>query len=435
MEEEGILGATFFIDQRQAQTRDPCRIVQTLAYDLAKYNHKQLEALWNVLRENPTFERLSYEEQARLLLKHPLDKALNGTLVIVIDGLDECGATNGALLLATLVKLLAHHPIKLFVTSRDEDEIVDRLRDVPHTSYKLQESEVSGDMQLYWEHNLDELCRRKRLPDWRPLFKIEQLVDLTGHLFIYATTIFKIISATKTSPFKKLRGLLEISRSKSGSAAAFVGPDTYGPLEKLYIHILGEAVKDNDGNMIAEYAAHLQDILEVVIDAQAPITPQALSDLLHIKISDLKSYLAPLHSLLFFPDATSADRMVQPLHQSFPDFFRQQGSIVHSELSMDVDLGHRNTVEHCFFQLNRLLPSDNYDIKDAPLCNQEASDLPTRLNECVSVAGIQESIDVIMKRLEQQQDSECASLRTSELISTPICGCLALTHVKRSLTD
>jgi hypothetical protein len=36
MEEQGILGATFFIDRQEAQRRDLCRIVQTIAYELAK---------------------------------------------------------------------------------------------------------------------------------------------------------------------------------------------------------------------------------------------------------------------------------------------------------------------------------------------------------------------------------------------------------------
>jgi hypothetical protein len=386
MADQEILGAAFFIDRQDAQRCDLGRIVQTIAYELAKNNHRQLEAMWTVLRDDPTFERLPFEKQVRLLIKQPLDIVRPDTLVIVIDGLDECGASNGALLLETLVGSLASHPIKLFVTSRNEAEIVNALRDLPHTSHKLQDVEVSDDVQLYWEHNLDELRRRKRLPDWRSSVEIEQLVELTGHLFIYATTILKIISNTRTSPIKQLRDLLEISRSGSGSAVAFVGPDNHGPLEKLYIHILGEAVKDDDGIMSAEYVHRLHDILEVVIYAQAPITPQALSDLLAMGLSDLDAYLAPLHSVLVVPDAHSANEVVRPLHQSFPDFVRQQGSVVHSKLAMDATLAHKHMAERCLSQLNKLLHYNMCNLMDASLFNHEMADLLTQVNEHISAA-------------------------------------------------
>jgi hypothetical protein len=386
MADQGVLGAAFFIDRQDAQRCDLSRIVQTIAYELAKNNHRQLEAMWTVLCDDPSFERLPFEKQVRLLIKEPLDIVRPDTLVILIDGLDECGALNGASLLETLVGSLARHPIKLFVTSRNEAEIVDTLRDLPHTPYKLQDADVSGDVRLYWEHSLDELRRCKRLPDWRTMVETERLVELTGHLFIYASTILKIVSNTRASPIKKLRDLLEISRSGGGSAVAFVGPDNHGPLEKLYTHILAEAVKDDDGIMSTEYAHRLHDILEVVIYAQAPITPKALSDLLAMDLSDLDAYLAPLHSVLVVSDADSPDEVVRPLHQSFPDFVCQRGSVVHSKFAMNAFRAHKNIAEHCLLQLNKLLRYNMCNLTDASLFNHEVTDLQTRVNEHVSVA-------------------------------------------------
>jgi hypothetical protein len=157
-------------------------------------------------------------------------------------------------------------------------------------------------------------------------------------------------------------------------------------LSALYNFILSEAVKDDDGYVSAEYAYHLHDILEVVIYAQAPITPEALSDILCMHLDDLDAYLAPLHSVLVVPDAHSANEVVRPLHQSFPDFVRQQGDIVHPMLAMDYATAHKNVAERCFFQLNKLLHSNMCGIKDASLCNHEVPDLPARLIEHVSAA-------------------------------------------------
>jgi hypothetical protein len=200
---DGILGATFFIDRQQAERRDLSRIIQTLAYDLGKHSHTHLRKISTVLRDDPMFERLPFEKQARLLIKEPLNVVRPETLVVVIDGLDECGAFEGASLLATLITCLEGHPIKLFVTSRNEVDIADMFRGITHSPIELQEMAVSEDVRLYWEHSLDELCRSKRLPDWRPMVSIEQLVHLTGYLFIYAATILKIIRNTRTSPIKK----------------------------------------------------------------------------------------------------------------------------------------------------------------------------------------------------------------------------------------
>jgi hypothetical protein len=289
MAEEGILGATFFIDRQQAERRDRSRIVQTLAYDLGKHSHAQLQAVWTVLRDDPTFERLSFKKQAQLLIKEPLDIIRPETLVVVIDGLDECGVSEGASLLKTLATSLVGHPIKLFVSSRNEVDIANAFLEIDHRSIKLQEIEVLGDVRLYWERKLDQLCHRKRLPDWRPLVSLQRLVEITGHLFIYATTILEIIANFRTNPIKKLDELLEISGPGGVPSTAFHDIVSHNPLEKLYLNIISGSVKDNHGEMRTEYVLRLHDILEVVIFARKPLTPQALSDLLDMDKDELDS--------------------------------------------------------------------------------------------------------------------------------------------------
>jgi hypothetical protein len=386
IQQEGILGATFFIDRQQQERRDLSRIVQTLAYDLAKHSQQQLRAVWTVLRNDPMFERLPYQEQMRLLIRGPLDIVRPDTLVILIDGLDECGASDGASLLSALAKSLANHPVKLCVTSRNEADIVRTFQSIPHVAIELQDIAVSRDVQLYWESNLDELCRHKGLPDWRSPISIGQLVELTGNLFIYATTILEIILDTRTSPIAKLRELLETSGSGTGPSTTFDGSIGYSPLEKLYSQIVAEAVKDNRGNMSAQYALRLRNILEVVIFALEPLTVYALSDLLDMNRDELRAYLAPLSSVLIVPDASNPDGVIRPFHQSFPDFVRQQGGLVHPELTIHPTVAEKYIVERCVCQLNKHLRFDICDIQDASLYNREVLDLPTRLSKHVSAA-------------------------------------------------
>jgi hypothetical protein len=387
MEDQKILGASFFIDRQHAERRDLRRIVQTLAYDLAKDNHEQLRALRTVLRDDPTFDRLSYQAQVRLLIEEPLHVGgRTETLVVVIDGLDECGASNGASLLTTLMTSLALHPIKLFVTSRNEADMANLFRHGPCSVIKLQEINIIEDVRRYWEHNLDELCTSKNLPDWRSVVSLVALVELTGHLFIYATTLLKVVRNTRTSPIKKLRALLEVSLLGNGSAISFSGQDSQGPLQKLYVHILGDAIKDDDGTMSNEYALRLHDILEAVIFAREPLTAPALSDLLNLDNEELQAYLKPLHSVLVVPDVADPNQVVRPLHQSFPDFVRQQGGLVHTKLVIHSTTTEKHVAEWCLGQLNKHLRFDICDIKDASLLNSEVSDLLKRLSHRVSAA-------------------------------------------------
>jgi hypothetical protein len=94
---------------------------------------------------------LPFEEQARLLIKDSLDIVCPETLMVVIDGLDECGVSEGASLAETLITSLKRHPIKLFVTSRNEVDIANMFLGITHSPIELQEIEASGDERPHWE--------------------------------------------------------------------------------------------------------------------------------------------------------------------------------------------------------------------------------------------------------------------------------------------
>jgi hypothetical protein len=386
MADEAILGATFFIDRQQAERRDLKRIVQTLAYDLGKHSHAQLQAMRAVVYDDPLFDRLPFENQARLLIEKPLNSDPPQTLVVVIDGLDECGVSEGVLLLKTLVESLAHHPIKLFVSSRNEVDIANVFRNIAHRSIKLQEIEVSDDVERYWKRKLDDLYLPDRVPDWQSVVSLERLVEITGHLFIYATTILEIIMDVKTDRIQKLRELLEISGPGSVPSAAFSEPDDHSPLEQLYKYIISEAVKNRRGIISTEYVGRLHSILEVVIFACEPLTPQALSDLLDMDRKELNSYLSSLCSVLEVPDASDPDGVVRVMHQSFPDFVRQKVSLVHSELAIHAMVAEKHLAERCMFQLNRLLQLNICRLPDPSLFNDEIADLEARLRQHVTAA-------------------------------------------------
>jgi hypothetical protein len=393
IDDEGLLGAIFSVDRQLAERRDPHRIVQSLAYQLAEQDSDRLHALWSSLCAEPTIMNViddsSLKKQVRALIKTPLDVACSESLMILIDGLDECTPSDGVRLLSTLVDCLSHLPIKLFVASRRDQDIIDCFGLIPHTDICIRDQpieEVSKDVQLYWEDNLDKLCRDRRLPDWRSTVDVDVLVELTGTLFIYATTMLMIVRNTMGSPIEKLRDLLKISHSRTGSAIAFAGLGKRYPLENLYMHILAEAIKDYDGDISSEYAARLHDILEVVIFAREPLTALALSELLNIDGITLKYCLTTLSPVLVIPDSTDANDLIRPMHQSFPDFVILQGKHVHQDLVMDPIVADLHVTNHCLAVLIKELRFNICGIQDPSLFNDEVPSLEARIRGFISAA-------------------------------------------------
>jgi hypothetical protein len=383
MDEEGLLGASFFVDRQITDRRDPHRIVQSLAYDLAVRDHGRLRALWSSLCADPTIKEMQLKEQIKKLIQKPLDAACSQPLVILIDGLDECTPSDGARLLSTLAACLSKLPVRLFIASRGNLDIEEAFGVISPTEIRLQERpshEVSKDVRRYWEHSLDSLCAKRRPVRWRSLVSLDLLVDLTGPLFIYATTIMRIIEKARSNPIQNLQELLGI-----GSTNAVAELPRRNALEELYYQILRGAV-DDDGVVSSIYARQLHKILEVVIFSRVPLTPAALSDLLSIDEDELRLYLGTLSSVLFVPNYTDAHGVISPVHQSFPDFVLLQGQQIHRELTLDATIAATHITELCLRQCNDHLHLDMCDIQNPSLFNNEIPDLKTRVASHISEA-------------------------------------------------
>jgi WD40 repeat protein len=385
MDDEGLLGATFFIDRQVADRTDPRRIVQSLAYDLAERDTNRLRALWLALREKPTIKEMPLREQVQALIKRPLDETCTETLVIVIDGLDECVSLDGTQLLSTLVACLSDFPIKLLVSSRSEPAIVRSFGSILHNPIPLQEQpadEVAKDVRLYWEHSLDQLCLLRGAADWRPSVSVDHLVQLTGLLFIYASTVLKVVQIIKHDPIGKLTEFL----AKVSTGTSLTEVHGHSLLDDLYLRIVTQAVSDDDGTVNSKYVHRLRAILEVIIFARRPLTPHALSQLLNIDVHELNGYLSTLVSVLVIPDTSSSDGVVRPLHQSFPDFVCQYSGQVHHDLAIDAVTANAHLTEHCLSRLNKELHFDMCNIRDPSLFNREVHDLKDRVRIHVSLA-------------------------------------------------
>jgi hypothetical protein len=262
MANEGFLGASFFISRQ-----DPRNIVRTLAYDLALSDWSRAQAVSNELNSTPHLTSLRIREQVDRLLSKPSGPAQtdNRSIVIVIDALDESVENDEDYhdkdrLIPLLVSAFKHRAVKVFVTSRNEQYIANFFVEIDHDAFKLHhmdKSDASRDIRSYYEYQFHQLVLSRRLvcADWPSTFDLDVLTKLTGHLFIYASTIMTFVSATRFDPIQRLDFVLKHERD------SIKRDDVFGPLDKLYTHIIVAAVTHNRviNDQLSSYCSILCD--------------------------------------------------------------------------------------------------------------------------------------------------------------------------------
>jgi hypothetical protein len=369
MEDEYCLGASFFIKQSIEATRDPCRIVQTLAFDLASLGDgcKRMDVLWTTLQATPQFRDMSLQKQIRLLIDTPLRaQPPTSPLVVVIDALDEAMRPEvsdlsrgirymGIKLVDELMSALSQHSLRLFFTSRNQPDIRQELCRDHCTVLDLHAHHTdddAGDLRLYYETHLDQLSVRtlSEPRDWRSVIDFRDLLNRTGTLFIYAATILRLVQRTTRNPFKTLQSLLDAQKGIYGSSR---GPH---PLIDLYQRVLEDAVNDRTGHFQDDVASVVDGILRVVVYTFHPISVRSITNLLelnNIDVENLENDLQGLSPVLLIPERGNIEGIVRPLHESFPEFLRTVKLQRPIKLPLDSGLSHARLTHACM----QLVPS------------------------------------------------------------------------------
>jgi hypothetical protein len=388
LNERGLLGASFFISRDQSDRREATNIVRSIAHQLAVRSRPVLEALCANLRETPVSAARSLQEQITDWIIIPArelpDKA---SFIIVIDALDESftdflGRPGGALLLhlgRQLLQLAGR--IRLFITSRNEipiQQMFHELYAVSKTAVKLHDLDsavVQADITTYLTHsfaNIRETRLELSLRDWPTTDSLQELVSLSGLLFIYAATAVRFVSHRRHSPRERLVQLLEHT---SGA-----GTSPYRQLDELYRQILNDAVRDSDADQ-GFLCARLQAVMAVILLASTPLNIEALATFSGVSPDGVRLAVASLSSLLI--DSTSGVRV---FHPSFPDFALDTSRIRDPQLCVVPTIQHGLIALRCLEIMNKHLHYNICNIQDTALANKEIPNLDEALRENVSDA-------------------------------------------------
>ena len=362
---DGVLGASFFCSRGYEDRSNLKKIFPTLAFQLAYRYPNFREELLSVLRASPNVGQESLYSQMEKLIVGPFGKTNIQTLIIV-DALDECQDQEPA---SALLSILSHFitripSVKFFVTGRPEARIRSgfRLKSLqPLTDvlklHEVKRSCVDADIKLYLKVQLVNIARNRSDCDlseeWPGLAELDILCKKAAGLFIYASTVVRLVASEDHQPTERLIDIVELPEStvKEGEAG----------IDQLYTEALQRAfykIQANDKKFYSQF----RSIVGTVVLAFNPLSMPALSDLLGV--SKISTTLRSLHSLLIVPENQPNPLPIHVLHKSFPDFLMDPKRCTDKQLFVDPSINHMNITLSCLVLMKKRLKRNICQLDD-----------------------------------------------------------------------
>ncbi|OCH94648.1 hypothetical protein OBBRIDRAFT_103371 [Obba rivulosa] len=319
----GYLGASFFFQRGIAECNDPYLVIPTLIFQLAHSRPELQRHIADAVEKHMQYgDSQGITHQARELifdLFSQLDP-LDPPLVFVIDGVDEClNSPEGVIqeMLEILCKMAEQIPsLRIVIATRPETYIMDALPSLDNTSAVMRdlwvdsEGEIDGDIRLYIQAEFDQCAGRggftllKERPDC-----VAKLTQLSGGLFIYASTVVRFLVHDRRLAVDIYDRLLESQGSQAPSRL-------HGRLDMLYTTILNNAfVEFREDRKRMEYIHFvLQWFIIIPEDCAArclnPIVPPSVT----------MDVMDRLRSVLAIQGDITPTTNMKPCHASFPQF-------------------------------------------------------------------------------------------------------------------
>ncbi|PCH35993.1 hypothetical protein WOLCODRAFT_108014 [Wolfiporia cocos MD-104 SS10] len=360
LDEEGHLGASFFFVRGDAALSSTEHVFPSIAYQLARTQPDFHSLIVEACRSHLARGGLQdIELQLRELIVNPLKtiSVPRHPVVIIIDALDECTASASDRIPRMLYVLLKgirelQTPLRILLTTRPEMHIDKvfasiefrgtakpfRMQDIPLV-------DADNDIRHYFAINLNKFSDVDHLLIARPNL-IQSLVDHAEGLFIYATTIIRIL---QNDP----RHLLELVDSLLND------PDLQTPetlrlveLDRLYLKALEAAFPSDFLFVRKENRRLVNSVLGTTAILEDQISPTTIKALLGIPINDTRSVLDRIGAVVY-SDSDDDDEPIRPIHASFPQFLIDSERCPNPDFFVDPPLHNGQLASACLRLLNR----------------------------------------------------------------------------------
>ena len=264
-------------------------------------------------------------------------------MLLVIDALDECDDENDIKAIINLVaeaRSLGTIRFRIFISSRPDIPIRHGFHHVNHENHRdfvlhdIPKTTVASDITQYLEHNFGIIRRERCLPDtWPGNETIQQLVQMSGGLFIWAATACRFIREGKRFAKKRLETIMQ---------GGYTGSAPLQTLDNIYLTVLETSVSaEFDEAERADMFEMLGTILGSLVLLNSPLTAKSLALLLNLEEATIDESLEDLHAILDIPVAEQRASPIRLHHPSFRDFLLSKERCYNTNFWVDEPTTHK----------------------------------------------------------------------------------------------
>lgn len=341
--ENSILAGSFFFFRGAPGRNIADLLVLSIAYQIAiRIPHLRVR-LGEIIEADLSILRKPLHEQIRKLVIplftprgsdgiNPVESSSRPHIpyLIVIDGLDECQGDDSQRCVVELIGGLVTTtglPLRFIIVSRPEPQIEESFNHLACAFQRISLSrpdyieEAENDIHAYLQHMFNRIYYSHKLNEaefWPHHSHIRLLVQNSGGMFIYASTVIRYVDDYDFHPVDRLN---EIINNSTGSTP-------YLELDDLYRRILG-AHKDTD---------LLLRVLNMICcnSDWALIGSEDIEELLQLREGTVKNVLRRTSSILDI-------NTLSFYHKSFKDFIHDKERS--QEFFIDIKKGHASMAQ------------------------------------------------------------------------------------------
>jgi hypothetical protein len=237
LKEKNLLAASFFFKRGEQDRGSAKMLFSTLARQLGSTIPQMRPSIQNAIEDDPDISGRVLREQFEKLILQPI-LAINQTMVIVIDALDECDQEDDIRVILRLlpcVQKSSSIQIRFLLTSRPELPIRLGFKGITNDHqnlmlHRIPKAVIEHDIRLFFENKFLQLREDCDLPsDWPGEVTIDALIERAVPLFISATTLYRFISDKKRNPEQRLRAILSDENNYASKMDSTSKPASYRP--------------------------------------------------------------------------------------------------------------------------------------------------------------------------------------------------------------
>ncbi|KAK7024707.1 hypothetical protein R3P38DRAFT_1050049 [Favolaschia claudopus] len=320
------LAGSFFFRRGHPSRGNGTKLWPTIAYQLALLSPQFKTAVGLRLTTDPALlDKAILVQLQRLLIDSYAEASSRRSLVMVLDGLDECeGETRQQDILQSIAKSLSSQPLlRVLIVSRPEAHIKELFCEPPLQLFE--QLNVLGsmeDVRVYLVDEFKRICKTHSImattsSAWPEDQLIQHIVAKSSGHFIYAATVIRFVEDKDFDPVERLAIVTQL-QSHDDDLSPFAD------LDQLYLQILN----------MAPHRSRLSRILSVVAAGFTDrLNVDNIGELLGLKPPEILLTLRRLHSLinigdrLLKPDdpSSSTEKVISIYHASFLDFLHDSG--------------------------------------------------------------------------------------------------------------